>query len=117
MPSKRILVIAPDTDLRQSLTFALEAEHFAVTKRASIGARLVPGDYDCAIVDHHGLGEDLEKAKVFVAAFAPVVLLANRSHNLSPRVFRTILKPGLGSAVIDAVHAALAHPRDNSVVG
>ena len=110
MPSKRVLVIAPDTDLRHSLRFALEAEHFEVTDRVSISAQLIPVDYDCAIVDHHGLGERLDQATTFVAAFAPVILLANRSHNLSPSVFRTIVKPELGSTVIKAVHDALARP-------
>jgi DNA-binding response OmpR family regulator len=117
MTYNRILVIAPDTDLRHSLKFALEAEHFEVTGRVSIGAQLVPGDYDCAIVDHHGLGEDLAKAATFVAAFAPVILLANRSHSLSSSVFRTIVKPHLGSTVIDAVHDALSSIEDGAPAG
>jgi hypothetical protein len=114
MPHNRILVIAPDTDLRHSLRFALEAEHFDVTGRASIGARLMPGEYDCAIVDHHGLGADIEEARTFVTAFAPVILLANRAHELSSSVFKTIVKPDLGSKVIEAVHDALLHSQDGT---
>ena len=107
MQSSHILVIAPDSDLRHSLRFALEAEHYKVSWLASIGAKPVPGTYDCVIIDHHALGSDLPAARAFIAAFQPVILLANRPHELSSLAFRTILKPHLGAPLIEAVHAAL----------
>jgi hypothetical protein len=108
MPTVQILVIAPDSDLRRSLRFALEAERFAVAWRAGIGATLSPGAYDCTIIDHDALGSDVAAARAFVRTFAPVILLANRPHELSSEVFRTLLKPGLGAPLIAAVHEALA---------
>jgi hypothetical protein len=108
MSKPHILVIAPESDLKSSLHFALAAELFDVTWQASIGAKPVPGDYDCTIIDHHALGQDPAAAKRFAQAFAPVILLANRTHELSPFVFRTILKPHLGAPLIEAVRDALA---------
>lgn len=109
--TSRILVIAPENDLKRSLRFALEAELFDVTWRASIGARPTPGDYACTIIDHHALGEDAGAARRFVDAFAPVILLANGPHELSPFVFYTVLKPHLGAPLISAVHDAIARPQ------
>jgi hypothetical protein len=111
MPQAHILVVAPEGDLRHSLRFALEAELFDVTWLASIGARPVPGQYDCTIIDHHAIGEDLAAAKRFVAAFQPVVLLANAPHDLTPFVFRTILKPHLGAPLVEGVRDALGRAR------
>jgi hypothetical protein len=111
MSTPRILVIAPDSDLQRSLRFALEAEHYHVSWLASLGARPVPGSYDCIVLDHHALGPDLRVARSFLAAFRPVILLANEPHILSSLVFRTILKPHLGAPLIEAVRAALAQLR------
>jgi DNA-binding response OmpR family regulator len=111
MHPARILVVAPEGDLRQSLRFALEAEHFEVTWRASIGAKQMPSDYDCTVLDHNALGEDIAAARVFAFAFDPVILLANQPHELSASVFRTVLKPHLGAPLIDAVRDALTRPQ------
>ncbi len=103
----RILVVAPDLDLRRSLQFALEAEGYAVTCRTSIGATEVPDDFDCSVVDHHALGNDKASARTFLQAFQPVVLLANAEHALSTSAFRTVLKPHLGLALTNAIRDAL----------
>ncbi len=103
----RILVIAPDLDLRRSLQFALEAEGYAVTWRASIAAIELPHDYDCAVVDHHALGNDKWAAEKFLRAFHPSILLANKPHDLSAAAFRTILKPHLGAALMTAIREAI----------
>jgi hypothetical protein len=109
MPANRILLIAPESDLVHSLRFALEVEHYDVTWRASIGARVMPDNYDCTVVDHHGLGTDVAAAKRFLSVFEPVVLLANQTHELSPFAFKTIVKPGLGAPFMDAVREAVSH--------
>lgn len=119
-PTKRlmappcILVVAPENDLTLSLKFALAAERFDVTWIEHIGVGPESARYECTIVDHHALGPDLAAARLFVMAFRPVVLLANQLHELSPHVFRTIVKPGLGAAVIDAVREALSLPTQNA---
>lgn len=111
MRAARILIVVPDRDLSQSVRFALEAEFYTVSWRAGLGARLSPGEYDCTIVDHHALGPDTQAARDFVEAFRPVILLANSPHDLSPLVFRTVLKPHLGAPLIEAVRDALASQR------
>jgi len=111
MPQAHILVVAPEGELRHSLRFALEAELFDVTWQASLGARPVPGEYDCTIIDHHAIGGDLTAARRFVAAFQPVILLSNGPHELSPFVFRTILKPHLGAPLVEGVRDALDRAR------
>ena len=103
----RILVVAPDFDLRRSLQFALEAEGYAVTWCASIGATEMPYDFDCTVVDHHALGNDKAAGRAFLQAFQPSILLANAPHELSSSAFRTVLKPHLGPALTNAIHDAL----------
>jgi DNA-binding response OmpR family regulator len=103
----RILIVAPDLDLRRSLQFALEAEGYAVDWRASIGATEMPYDFDCTVVDHHALGNDAAPARAFLQAFQPVILLANAQHELSASAYRTVLKPHLGLALTNAIRDAL----------
>jgi hypothetical protein len=103
----RLLVVAPDLDLRRSVQFALEAEGYAVTWRASIGATEMPYDFDCTVVDHHALGNDAAAARAFLVAFEPVILLANVPHELSNSAFQTVLKPHLGAALTNAIRDAL----------
>jgi hypothetical protein len=104
-----ILLVAPDSDLRKSLEFALRMEGYEVTSRASIGAREQPGAYDCTVIDHHALGNNKNVAADFCRLFAPAILLTNhQDHPLSPWTFRTLLKPLLGAALIDAVRDAVA---------
>ena len=108
----RILLVAPDSDLRRSVEFALSAEGCEIISRASIGAREVPSDYDCTVLDHHAAGGDTVLAARFCRIFAPVVLLANQPiHPLSSDAFRTVVKPFLGAALTTAVRDALAVPR------
>lgn len=103
----RVLVIAPDFDLRRSLQFALEAEGYDVTWRASIAATAMPYHFDCTVVDHHALGNDKAAALAFLEAFRPAILLANTPHELSAAAFRTVLKPHLGPALTFAIREAI----------
>ncbi|HWA42992.1 MAG TPA: hypothetical protein VHA10_07260 [Hypericibacter adhaerens] len=104
----RILLIAPETELRRSLEFALAVEGHEVTSRASIAAHERP-DYDCTVLDHHAAGTNLAAAGDFLLIHSPVILLANQAtHPLSPWAFRTLLKPLLGASLTNAVHEALA---------
>jgi len=103
----RILLIAPDSALRRSLEFALGAEGHNVTSRVSIGAHETPR-YDCTVLDQHATGNNEAEAATFCAVFYPVILLTSHaSHPLAPAAFRTLLKPLLGAALIDAVDAAI----------
>lgn len=106
----RILIVAPESELRRSLEFALLAEGHEVTSRASIAARERP-TYDCTVLDQHVIGTDRHLAAKFCSIFSPVILLSSQSsHPLSPAAFRTVLTPLLGPALIGAVNEALARP-------
>ncbi|MBL8597310.1 MAG: hypothetical protein J0I48_20765 [Devosia sp.] len=110
MPSARLLLVAPDTDLRRSLAFALEAEGFAVTIRDTPPARswLVSNRFDCTIVDQKALtGPDYE-AIAFCIKAHPVVLLASRPHPwLVEWVAEIVDLPLAGNAVNSAVRHAI----------
>jgi DNA-binding NtrC family response regulator len=104
----RILIVAPDSELRRSLEFALYAEGHEVISRASIAAHERP-EFDCTVLDQHVIGSDRLAATRFCAIFSPVILLASQaSHPLSSAAFRTVLKPLLGPALIGAVNEALS---------
>jgi hypothetical protein len=104
----RILLVAPDSDLRRSSEFALLAEGHEVIWRTSIDGQELPGKYDCAVLDHHAFGKDLAPAIAFCETFRPVILLANSNpHPLSPWSSRTLLKPLLGQALVNAIQNAV----------
>lgn len=105
-----LLVVAPSSTFRNSLRFALEAEGYDVTAAASLPAVDQPASlFDCLVLDHHAMdGASGDKGRL-LAAFAPVVLLANSpAHPLATSSFRTLTKPTLGPALSDAVRAAVA---------
>lgn len=105
---RRILVIAPDTDLRHSLEFALAAEGYDVRWRSNISPLALSERADCVVLDHHATGPDLNAAIAFCTAAAPVILLANTApHPLSHWTFRTVLKPLLGPALTGAIRDAI----------
>lgn len=104
----RLLLIAPDSDLRRSLEFALRAEGHDVSWRASLGARDLSAHFDCTVLDHHAIGPHLQEGVTFCRVFAPVILLANAGdHPLAPAALTTLLKPLLGRALIEAIDRAV----------
>ena len=105
----RLLLIAPESDLRHSLEFALRAEGHDVSWRASLGARDLSAHFDCTVLDHHAVGNNLQEGMSFCHAFSPVILLANaHDHPLAASAFATVQKPLLGPALIDAIDHAVA---------
>ncbi|WP_367718841.1 DNA-binding response regulator [Nitratireductor sp. GISD-1A_MAKvit] len=104
-----ILVVAPDTAFRLSLRFMLEAEGFdvVVPNRFDDAWRL-RGKADCTIVDHDTLTTAGVSVTRLVEEKGPVILLADTLEDM-PRAehLRTIQKPLLGSAVVNAVHTLL----------
>lgn len=110
MPSGRLLLVAPDTDLRQSLVFALETEGFSVTTRDEPPPRswLAANRFDCTIIDQKAFtGEDYE-AIAFCIKAHPVVLMAERPHAwLNEWVAAAIELPLRGNEVATAVRQAM----------
>ena len=105
-----LLVVAPSPVLRNSLRFALEAEGYDVTAAASLQqVDYASSSFDCAVIDHHALDAAGSDSGRILAQFEPVVFLANSAaHPLAASSFRTVTKPTLGSALSDAVRAAIA---------
>jgi CheY-like chemotaxis protein len=104
----RLLVVTPAPEFANSLRFALEADGYEVTALAhSREADGLVADFDCTVLDHHGLDGDKE-AQHFVRRFAPVVLLANSAqHPMAPESFVTLTKPSLGPMLSQAVRLAI----------
>ena len=105
----RVLIIAPSTDMRQSLHFALESEGYAVTASSTIAETTsLPQTFDCTVLDHHAELVDRAGALELCSRVYPVILLANAlPHRLSSMVFRTVLKPMLGPPLSVAVRQAI----------
>jgi hypothetical protein len=82
MPSGRLLLVAPDTDLRRSLVFALETEGFSVTVQDRPPSRrwLVQNRFDCTIVDQKSFAGAPYEQVAFCIKAHPVILLASSPH-------------------------------------
>jgi CheY-like chemotaxis protein len=80
MPAGRLLVVAPDGDVRRSLVFALEAEGFDVTARNDVPslAWTTAHRFDCAVLDQKALVGARYESIAFCIKAHPVVLLAAR---------------------------------------
>jgi DNA-binding response OmpR family regulator len=106
----RILVIAPELDMRNSLQFVLEAEGYDVTPRPRIdfdGPR-ADGHYDVTVIDHRALSGPHSRAIEYCGYRSPVVLLSSRPIPwLMDHVAQHVEKPVVGDAVVAAVHAVL----------
>lgn len=110
MDAPRLLIIAPDDDLRRSLAFALEAEGYAVTALAETGSGELVGDghYACTIVDQAALAGTDSAIRAFFAAWRPVVLLSNAPLSwLTWDGVRVVEKPMLGESLSQAVRGAI----------
>lgn len=110
-----VLVVAPDSDFRRSLEFALETEGFAVDLHARMGnAFASPRAHDaaCAVVDDAAVEDWRIAGEEFRGFGKPVVLLVGRirqAPDLSHiAALTTLTKPFLGSPLIEAVREATA---------
>lgn len=108
MAKRRILVIAPNPDLRKSLAFALEADGHVVTTHASIPGRDAARGYDCVVLDHKGAAGSREAVLSFCHNSPPVLLLAAVPQPwLSREVFEVVPTPLSGDALSQAVRSAI----------
>ncbi|MEO5806740.1 hypothetical protein [Devosia sp.] len=104
----RVLIVAPDLDLRRSLEFLLEAEGYAVVSCASIGAARDVGSLDCAILDHQAISPPHETVLAFCREARPVILLSGSADPwLAEGIFQVVQKPLLGKPLLAAVEDAL----------
>lgn len=109
MAAGRILVVAPDSDLRGSLAFTLEAEGYDVTGLDQLPEHqwIRTQGFDATVLDQKALrGADYEAIAFCVKAY-PVVLLADRPHPwLVEWVADIVEMPVIGNAVSAAVDRA-----------
>jgi DNA-binding NtrC family response regulator len=104
----RILVIAPNSDLRRSLAFALEAEGYVVTTHASIPGSDSSRGYDCVVLDHKAAAGARDAVLSFCRSSHPVLLLAGTPQSwLSSEVFNVVPTPLSGDALSAAVRSAV----------
>lgn len=111
MPSGRLLIVAPDVDLRRSLEFLLEAEGHVVVSCAGI-AGVDTSNFDCTILDHRAILAPHGEMMAFCRKARPVILLAGSPLTwLTEEIFRVVQKPLLGQPLIAAVDEALRSRR------
>jgi hypothetical protein len=108
---RRLLVIAPNPDLRKSLAFALESEGYVVTSHAVIPNEEAGQSYDCVVLDHKAAIGPREAVLAFANKARCLILLAGTPQPwLLPHVTAIVPTPlrgeALGEAVRDAVSGA-----------
>ena len=104
----RVLIVAPDLDLRRSLEFLLEAEGHAVVSCENVNAAGDVGRFDCAILDHRAISPPHEAMLEFCRQARPVILLSGSAAPwLADGIFRVVQKPLLGKPLLAAVEDAL----------
>lgn len=105
----RLLVVVADADVRRSLTFAFEAEGFAVT---ALGALPAPSwtrsnRFDCTILDQQILKGPRHESIAFCIGAHPVVLLAATPVEwLVEWVWRVVETPVVEDTLLTAVSRA-----------
>ena len=110
MGSGRLLVVAPDTDLRGSLVFALEAEGFDVTARDTLPnmSWMTQRRFDSTVLDQKALTGEAYESIAFCIKAHPVVLLAARPHQwLTEWVSQVVVTPAADDALQTAVKLAI----------
>ena len=115
MHSGRILVVAPDDDLRRSLTFALAAYGYKVTAEPAWPENATADAFDCIVLDEHILSKFSTPSPALLSGRRPVLLLAYSEEALTnATVTGVIAMPLKGEAVMQAVEAAIATARQNA---
>ncbi|MFB9951731.1 transcriptional regulator [Rhizobium puerariae] len=103
--SGKIIVIAPDLGLRQSLTFALEVEGYQVEAHASWGKNYAPSKSAlCIIVDDQVLRFRNDALQFLLHSGHAVILLTDGlSPPLENSPGQTLTKPFDGAALVGMV--------------
>jgi hypothetical protein len=110
MTAGRLLVVAPDNDLRGSLVFSLEAEGFEVTARDRLPTVgwMQQRHFDCTVLDQKALDGEAYESIAFCIKAHPVVLLAGNPHAwLTEWVSQVVVTPSADNALTTAVRLAI----------
>jgi hypothetical protein len=108
----RILVVVPDAPIRQSILFVLETEGFGVLFLENLpeAASADPG-FDCAVVDEDAIRSLPGGWNRLRGTGMPLVLLVDRLGDGAVDGVRSVRKPLLGSALVEAIRTSLGEGR------
>lgn len=99
----RVLVVAPDADLRDSLCFALGTHGYVVSSSPTFDPSAEDGKYDCIVL--HEKARELEATM----PLPDELLLLTYSAGESTMAAKHVLQmPILGNDLIDAVSALIS---------
>lgn len=110
MSNGRLLLVAPDPDVRRSLVFALETADYDVTERDSIPplAWIESNRFDCTILDRKAVKGEAYESLAFCVRAHPVVLLSAKPLAwLVEWVAQTVETPVVEDRLITAVALAM----------
>lgn len=110
MTRGRVLVVAPQLDMRRSLEFVLDAEGFEVTSRSRLdfSSPATSSRFDCIVLDHQALTGPREQVIDFCANAAPIILVSSKPIEwLSGSVRDLVQKPVMGGAIANSVRRVL----------
>ncbi len=111
MTRGRILVVAPQLDMRRSLEFVLDAEGFEVSSRSRLDYANPASSsrFDCIVLDHQALTGSREEVIEFCTHAAPIILVSSKPIEwLSGIVQDLVEKPVMGGAIANSVRRILA---------
>lgn len=104
--------MVPDAPIRQSLRFVLEAEGYGVLSLDQLPSPTTPGPgndagFDCAVVDEDTIASLPGGWQRLRSSGLPLILLVDRLGDGAVDGVRSVQKPLLGSALIEAVRISL----------
>ncbi len=109
VPNARLLVVAPDADLRQSLAFLFEVNEFAVRISTHWPPDVQVEAFDAIILDEVAVARGAYADSLLVAQRNKIILLAGRVGPV-PAIPHAYLvhKPLLDNVLLDDVQAVIA---------
>lgn len=111
MQSGRILVVAPDDELRGSIAFSLLAHGYQVVAVRRLEEVEMDERFDCSLVDEPALSAPEREISAFCARHSPSLLLAYSAAARRHTAFHGVIdKPLRGDDIVSAVRSA-THPK------
>jgi len=99
-----VLLLAPESDLRRSLTFMLSAEGFTVETGARWPHGREPGQVQAVIIDDAIIDKDFRRDEALQALGSKVVVLNGRSKPYAGLPAATVIhKPLLDHVVLNTI--------------
>lgn len=114
VPPATVLVVAPDDDMRRSLTFLLSAEGYFVFGAERWPSREPVGHLDAVVIDvvvidHGAFDKPFSDDGRLLALGGRVIVLTSRGGRMPPLPQAAVIrKPLLDRNLLDAVRQALA---------